>query len=67
MYNLYHILGRHAILMLCLNLMLGPTSGLIRAQNDDGPFKWANGPYPIQKHANFQILMGHLKFLRALC
>ena len=25
MYTLYHILGRHAILMLCLNLMLGPT------------------------------------------
>ena len=25
MYILYHILGRHAILMLCLNLMLGPT------------------------------------------
>ena len=24
--------------------------------------KWANGPYPIQTHANFQILMGHLKF-----
>ena len=29
--------------------------------------KWANGPYPIQMHANFQILMGHLKFLWALC
>ena len=25
MYILYHILVRHAILMLCLNLMLGPT------------------------------------------
>ena len=25
MHILYHILGRHAILMLCLNLMLGPT------------------------------------------
>ena len=24
-YIQYHILGRHAILMLCLNLMLGPT------------------------------------------
>ena len=42
-------------------------SGLIRAQNDDGPFKWANGPYPIQIHANFQILIGHLKLLWALC
>ena len=41
-------------------------SGLILAQNDDGPLKWANGPYPIQIHANFQILMGHLKFLWAL-
>ena len=37
--------------------------GLIRAQNDDGPLKWANGPYPIQIQANFQSLMGHLKFL----
>ena len=33
------------------------TAGLILAQNDDGPLKWANGPYPIQIHANFQILM----------
>ena len=24
-YILYHILGGHVILMLCLNLMLGPT------------------------------------------
>ena len=37
--------------------------GLILAQNDDGPLKWAIGPYPVQIHANFQILMGHLKFL----
>ena len=42
-------------------------SGLILAQNDDGPLKWANGPYPIQIHADFQILMGHLNFLWALC
>ena len=42
-------------------------SELILAQNDDGPLKWADGPYPIQIHANFQILMGHLKFLWALC
>ena len=34
--------------------------GLILAQNDDGPLKWAIGPYLIQIHANFQILMGHL-------
>ena len=37
-------------------------AGLILAQKDDAPLKWANGPYPIQMHANFQILMGHLKF-----
>ena len=42
-------------------------AGIILAQNDNGPLKWANGPYPIQIHANFQILMGHLKFLWALC
>ena len=42
-----------------------PYIGLMLAQNDDGPLKWANGPYPIQIHANFQILMGHLKFLWA--
>ena len=42
-------------------------SGFILAKNDDGSLKWANGPYPIQIHANFQILMGHLKFLWALC
>ena len=41
--------------------------GIILAQNDDGPLKWTNGPYPIQMHANFQILMGHLNFLCALC
>ena len=34
-------------------------AGLILAQNYDGPLKWANGPYPIQVHVNFQILMGH--------
>ena len=42
-------------------------AGFILAQNDDGPLKWANGPYPIQIHANFQILKVHLKFLWALC
>ena len=41
------------------------SSVIIQAQNDDGPLKWANGPYPIQINANFQILMDHLKFLRA--
>ena len=44
--------------------------GIILAQNDDGPLKWANGPHPIKIHANSQILMGqcrHLKFLWALC
>ena len=42
-------------------------SGIILAQNDDGPLKWANGPYPILIHANFQILMGLWKFSWALC
>ena len=42
-------------------------AGFILAQNEDGPLKWADGPYPIQIHANFQILMGHSKFLWALC
>ena len=39
------------------NQMVKP--GTILAQNDE-PLKWTNGPYPIQIHANFQILMGHL-------
>ena len=34
-------------------------AGIILAQNDDGPLKWANGPYPIQIHANVQILKDH--------
>ena len=38
-------------------------SGIILAQNDDWPLKWTNVPYPIQIHANFQILTRHLKFL----
>ena len=42
------------------------TNRLILAQNDDGPLKLANGPFPIQIHANFQIWMGHLKVLWAL-
>ena len=50
-----------------LNMAGRTKAGLILAQNDHGPLKWANGPYPIQIHANFQILMGHLKFLWALC
>ena len=33
-------------------------AGLILAQNDDGPLKWAIGPYPIQLHAIFQIIYG---------
>ena len=41
-------------------------AGFILSQNDDGPLKWADGPYSIQIHANFQILMGHSKFLWAL-
>ena len=42
-------------------------SGIILDQIDDGPLKWANGPYPIQIHANHIILMGLLKLLLALC
>ena len=34
--------------------------------NDDGPLKCAIGPYPIQIHANYIILMGLSKFLWAL-
>ena len=40
---------------------INPT-GIILAESVDGRLKWANGPYPIQIHTNFQILMGHLKF-----
>ena len=42
-------------------------SGIILDLNDDEPLKWANGPYPIQIHADCIILMGLLKFLWALC
>ena len=45
-------------------------SGIILDQNDDGPLKWANGPYPIQIHAKvhnfnglFEISMGPLQNL----
>ena len=27
-------------------------SGIVLYQNDDGPLKWANGPYPIHIHAD---------------
>ena len=57
--------------MYCINMFVkihqNKKAGLILAQNYDGPLKWANGPYPIQLHANFKILMGHLKFLWAHC
>ena len=36
-------------------------SGIILDQNDDRPLKWANGPYPIQIHAEYIILMDLLK------
>ena len=42
-------------------------SGITLDPIDDGPSKWANGPYPIQIHADCIILMGLLKFLWALC
>ena len=37
-------------------------SGIILDQNEDGPLKWANGPYPIQIHVDNIILMGFLNF-----
>ena len=40
-------------------------SGIILDLNDDVPLKWANGPYPIQIHADCIILMGLLNFLLA--
>ena len=55
------------IIKYCTGSRSDTTAGLILAQNDDGPLKGADGSYPIQIHANFQILMGHLNFLRALC
>ena len=42
--------------------MVALHSGIILDQNDDGPLKWANCPYPIQIHANYIILMVLLKF-----
>ena len=50
-------------LLLVLSIL---SAGIILAQNDYVLLKWTNGPYPFQIHANFQILMGHLKFLWAL-
>ena len=44
-------------------------TGIILDQTDDGPLKWANGPYPIHIHANyiingpFGISMGPLQTL----
>ena len=42
-------------------------SGIIPDQIDDGPLKWANGPYPIRIHADYIILIGLLKLQWALC
>ena len=36
-------------------------SGIILDQNDDGPLKLANGPYPIKIHANYIIPMDFFK------
>ena len=66
LYCLFSTLFR-AIGFFHLGLDATKSAGLILAQNDDGPLKWAYGPYPIQIQANFQILMGNLKFLWALC
>ena len=46
--------------------MVSLKSAIILDKTDDGPIKWDNGPYPIQIHANYIILMGLLKFLWAL-
>ena len=46
--------------------MVSLKSGIILDKTYDGPIKWASGPYPIQIHANYIILMGLLKFLLAL-
>ena len=37
-------------------------SGIILDQNDRGPLKWVKGPFPIQIHANYIILIGLLNF-----
>ena len=36
-------------------------SGILQDQNDDGPLKWVNGPYPIQIHADYIIFYGPFK------
>ena len=40
-------------------------SGILLDENDDGPLRWANDPYPIQIHADwpFEISMGPLQNL----
>ena len=38
----------------------GTSTRILLAQNDDVPFKWSNGPFPIKIHANFTILISHL-------
>ena len=72
----WSLCGSHWLIFSCTNILhrgqLGKLhciskSGIILAQNDDGPLKWANGPYLIQIHANFQILMGLWKFSWAFC
>ena len=64
---IFHDIFKYIIFQRCQKALSWGKAGIILAQNDDGPLKWANGPYPIQIHANFQILMGHLNFLWALC
>ena len=54
-------------LFTCILSMVTLQSGIILDQNDGGPLKWAIGPYCIQMHANYLILMGLLKFLWVLC
>ena len=46
--------------------MVSLKSGIILDKTVNGPIKWANGPYHIQIHANYIILMSLLKFLWAL-
>ena len=37
-------------------------SGILFVQNNDGPYKWTKGPFPIQINANFRNFDGHLNF-----
>ena len=36
--------------------------GILLAQNDHVPYKWANDPFSIHIHAHFTISVGRIKF-----